>query len=155
MLKLNLGCGYDLKEGYINIDIRDIVGTAMMDVRQLKYANDSADEIYASDIIEHFSKIEQEPLLKEWHRVLKSGGKLFIRTIDFDRVYMNLFLAHNHELFFTHLYGGQEYEYNYHKWCYTKTTMKAALEKAGFKNINILDGPKESDLVNMIVEAYK
>jgi len=154
-MKLNLGSGFDLKEGYVNIDIRDIPGIKRMDVRELDYPDCSANEIYASDIIEHFSKAEQEPLLKEWYRVLSPNGKLFIRTIDFDRVYINLYLKNQLELFFKHLYGGQEYEYNYHKWCYTKATMKQILEKIGFKNIEITDGPKETDLVNFLAIGFK
>jgi predicted SAM-dependent methyltransferase len=85
-MKLNLGCGKDLKEGYINIDLYDDPLVTKSDVKNLSFIQDAVvDEIYAKDVLEHMSASDGEMALKEWSRVLKVGGKIFIQTINLDR----------------------------------------------------------------------
>lgn len=85
-MKLNLGCAQDIKEGYINIDLYDHPLVTKSDVRNLSFINDSSvDEIYAKDILEHMSYVDGEKAIKEWSRVLRSGGKIFIQTINLDK----------------------------------------------------------------------
>jgi len=86
IIKLNLGCAKDIKDGYINIDLYDHPLVTKSDVRDLSFINDSTvDEIYAKDILEHMSFLDGEKALKEWSRVLKIGGKIFIQTINLDK----------------------------------------------------------------------
>jgi hypothetical protein len=85
-MKLNLGCAKDIKEGYINIDIYDHPLVKKADVRDLSFIeNESVEEIYAKDILEHMSYMDGEKALKEWTRVLKPGGKIFIQTINLEK----------------------------------------------------------------------
>ena len=79
--KLNLGCGNDYKEGYINIDNNpkvktDIKNNFMDEIISLK--DNSVDEIFARSIFEHLGN----PLnfLLECKRILKPGAKLIIFT---------------------------------------------------------------------------
>ena len=77
---LNLGCGADIRDGFINIDLySDNPKVVNMDVRQLKFADNSVDFILASDILEHFSHHQTAAILREWHRVLKPNGSIIIR----------------------------------------------------------------------------
>lgn len=76
-VRLNIGCGAKKLDGYINIDVSkkhkpDIVA----DMRQLPFKSNSVDEIYADNVLEHMSDFVGA--MKEMHRVLKKGGKLFI-----------------------------------------------------------------------------
>lgn len=85
-MKLNLGCAKDIKEGYINIDVYDHPLVKKADVRDLSFVeNESVEEIYAKDILEHMSYTDGEKALKEWARVLKPGGKIFIQTINLEK----------------------------------------------------------------------
>lgn len=81
--KLNLGCGGDIKEGYINLDSKKLPGVDVVwDIEKLPlpFQNEEFDEILANDILEH---VEYIPVLKDLHRILKQGGKLAIRVPHF------------------------------------------------------------------------
>jgi len=154
-MKLNLGCGGDKRKGYVNIDIRKEVNPdRIMDLEKTPYPFDdnSVDEILAKDIIEHFSFRNVEKVVKEWHRILKKGGKLVIQTPDFDAILKAIKqekIKGWWQISYW-LYGGQDYKENTHKLIFTKSEIKKFLENIGFKVENIKSGG-----TNMIVEAYK
>lgn len=87
-VRLNLGCGPDIKDGYINIDTCPIDASKVikMDIRDLSYDKASVDEIYAKDIIEHMSLDDTKKSIKNWSDILKTGGKLFVQTVCWDTV---------------------------------------------------------------------
>ena len=81
MVKLNLGCGDKILEGYVNIDtVSSRAGKQPdmnADIRDLsKIKSSVADEILAVHVIEHFYYWEVIPLLKSWRRLLKRMGWL-------------------------------------------------------------------------------
>ncbi len=81
--RLNLGCGHDIRAGWVNLDSAKIEGVDVIhDIEKLPlpFANDEFDEILCSDILEH---VEYIPVLKDLHRILKPGGKLTIRVPHF------------------------------------------------------------------------
>jgi predicted SAM-dependent methyltransferase len=81
MIKLNLGCGTDIREGWINIDSYERSnGTVNMDITKLTYENNYADEICARDVLEHVTHRKTMDVLREWYRVLKPGGKIYSST---------------------------------------------------------------------------
>jgi len=54
--KLNIGCGRDAKEGYVNLDKSKIPGVDVVhdiDVYPWPFEDNSFDEVYGRDIIEH------------------------------------------------------------------------------------------------------
>jgi len=73
MIKLNLGCGNDKREGFINADI-DGDADLLWDLNRFPYPfkENSVDFIIASHIVEHL----KEPLdfFKEIKRILKPKG---------------------------------------------------------------------------------
>jgi len=79
-LFLNLGCGNDVREGFLNIDLfNDNPSVIYGDIRKLELPDNCADILLASDILEHFSHREVDSVLSEWNRVLKPGGEIIIR----------------------------------------------------------------------------
>lgn len=86
-LKLNLACGPKNwhMAGYTNIDLYEPGADLQLDIRDLsRFANDSVDEIYAGHVIEHFDPGEIQPVLTEWWRVLKPGGKFALECPDIE-----------------------------------------------------------------------
>lgn len=154
-MKLNLGCGYDKRDGYVNIDIRDEVKPdIVLDLEKTPYPFDdeSVDEILAKDIIEHFSFRNVEKVVREWYRILKKDGMLIIQTPDLDAI---LEAINNQKIkgwwqISYWLYGAQDYPENTHKLIFTRREIKKLLEEIGFevKEIN-------QSGTNMIVHAVK
>jgi SAM-dependent methyltransferase len=83
MPKLNLGCGYAYRPGYINIDKHErSVADVFADVGDLPFESNSVGTIEAIQILEHFDLVHCKYVLSEWFRVLKPGGTLSIETPD-------------------------------------------------------------------------
>ncbi len=94
LLKLNLGCGRDIKPGWVNVDSRKFDGVdEVVDLaKHRKYqgdslgfapwpwTDDSVDEIHMSHVLEHFTADERVHIANEMHRVLVKGGKATIIT---------------------------------------------------------------------------
>lgn len=75
-MKLHIGCGNRYLAGYKHLDARqfphvDYIGKAE-DLS--RFEDESIDEIYACHILEHFRRNEVASVLKEWYRVLYTGG---------------------------------------------------------------------------------
>lgn len=88
-MKLNLGCGPDVKQGYINVDFRQTHPAVMkVDLSQFPWPfdNDSADEILMLDFLEHFPYATTMTILAECRRILKPQGTVKIQVPDFDHV---------------------------------------------------------------------
>jgi len=78
---LNLGCGNDIRENCINIDITQ-PADLIHDLNQpLPFKNNSVDVILASHILEHIKELNS--LKKEMVRVLKYMGSLEVIVPNF------------------------------------------------------------------------
>jgi predicted SAM-dependent methyltransferase len=136
-MKLHLGCGRKKLEGWINCDL---YGSDMdMDIRSLPFDDNSADEIMAIHVLEHFYKHDILNVLIEWHRVLKVGGKLVAELPCLDRVLSHFLNGSSDNLTLWALYGDpgthKDGEPALHKWCWSKKAFKGLLEQAGFTEI--------------------
>lgn len=85
-MKLNLGAGSRKIEGFIGVDVSD-EADVKVDLRFTPWLieKESVDEILASHILEHFDKDDAIRFMKECHRILKPGGKLFVAVPDMDK----------------------------------------------------------------------
>lgn len=83
-MKLNVGCGKDIKKGWVNLDFIRAKGVDKThDLNKFPYPfdDDSFDEIYASHIIEHVE--DPEKFMQELWRIGKINGKIKIITPHF------------------------------------------------------------------------
>ena len=131
-LKLNLGCGRKILPGFINVDFPNNYSGKKpdleCDIRVLPYQDNTIDEVMAIHVIEHFHLWEVPDVLKEWHRVLKPGGKIILECPCMNKViyYLNMpELVMSHTMFA--LFGDPGYldPHMTHKWCYFKEHLSA------------------------------
>lgn len=154
-IRLNLGCGEDIRKGFTNVDSRDLEGVDVVcDVSRIRdsFDEECADEIVAQDILEHLSRDDGASFLHQCAVVLKRGGRLSIRCPDINKVMNDDALKDAEKALF--LYGGQDHEGNFHKWGYTQQSLRDALAKAGFEKFRVWDRTN-GDRVNMMAEARK
>lgn len=131
---IDIGCG-DNKKADIRVDIRKTSSVNILaDARKLPFRAESFDYVYSSDVIEHFSHREVGSVLAEWARVLKSQGTLEIKCPDLRARAFLFFLIPNWKNV-VNVYGGQDYEGNYHKCGFSYELLKALLESCGIRKV--------------------
>jgi SAM-dependent methyltransferase len=99
--KLNLGCGEDKKDGYINVDWSPLPKPDVVhDLNVLPYpfTDNSIDLIEAFHVLEHLDK--PFAIMKEFHRILKVGGVLHVKVPHFSRGFTHAEHAHGFDVTF-------------------------------------------------------
>jgi predicted SAM-dependent methyltransferase len=142
-LKLHLGCGKrNFGEDWIHIDGGDYDHLDSKDIINLPYENNKVDLIYAAHVIEYWDRDGVKDLLKEWYRVLRSGGVLRLAVPNF-RVMAQLYIQYGEPLdsFLGPLYGKMPMgeETIYHKTTYDFDSLATLLEEIGFSDIRRWD----------------
>jgi SAM-dependent methyltransferase len=97
-IRLNLGCGKDLREGYINSDL--LGGDVQCDLRKFPWPwpDNYADEILMWNVLEHMP--DTEATVMEVRRILKPGG-LFHGRVPF--CYSQMAFAHQQHFHYFHV----------------------------------------------------
>ena len=155
-MKLNLGCGPDIKDGYINIDLCALNPKVIVkDIRNLDFESNSIDEIYAKDIIEHMSLDDTKKSIANWSRICKSGASLFIQTICWDTIiqayYANVWSLENviYMLFAgKNWVDGTSRNEDFHKSVYSHDLLKKILNENNFKILEVNFDKIDKQLLN-------
>ena len=80
-IKLDLGCGPNVKAGFTGVDSMDFGQKVRADLRKAwPWKDGTVDEAHASHFIEHLTGPERIHFANELYRVLKPGGKCQIIT---------------------------------------------------------------------------
>jgi SAM-dependent methyltransferase len=156
-LKLNLGCGFDIRPGYLNIDLNEFHSPDLTSdiVRLDNLPSDIYEEILAQDCLEHLKRSNVKLALKEWFRLLRKGGILKIRVPNLLGLLESLKIENSHdkrEWIIQCIFGTQAYNGDYHLSGFTPPLLKSYLLNSGFTGVNFAS--KETEWV-IIVEAKK
>jgi len=154
MKKLNLGCGTDIRKGFINLDIVKLPGVDVVwDVNTTPYPfeNESIDYVLCNDILEH---VALSDTLKEIHRILTRSGVAEIRSPHFtsknnfiDPTHINRFSIETLDFFIS------SHERNYYfDYSYTKVVSRKIVFSMLFKPIELL--VNISNRTRRIYESY-
>lgn len=150
-IMLNVGCGTDYKDGWINIDNNSDNNINKLDLNwdlryPLPFEDNSVDFIFNEHFIEHLTVEEGQVAIKDSMRVLKPGGVLRIATPDLELSvdkYLNVSLEDdvvvkqfNLEFIKTRAERlNMAFSWWGHKWLYDWEELERRLREAGCKNI--------------------
>lgn len=157
-LKLNVGCGTNKIQGFINIDTEesckpDLIHNIMED--PLPFPDGSAEEIVFFHCIEHIRKCYHRAVLTEFARVLKPGGKLYISYPNFwecaQRWKQNT--GGMKKFWEATLYGRQLYPTDYHVCAMDPDELTDLLFSIGFASV--FTKPELTETYNSITFAKK
>lgn len=136
-MNLHLGCGKRFIPGFVHIDAVEyphIDHLATID--NLSFiGDDSVDLIYNCHVLEHFKRKDVPRVLKEWHRVIKPGGKLRVAVPDFSQICEVYRKFQRLDLVVGPIFGRQDYLYNIHYNIFDESSLTASLQATGFSNI--------------------
>jgi SAM-dependent methyltransferase len=81
--RLNVGCGPDVRPGWVNLDVAPLPGVDVvhdLDRIPFPFEDERFELIECQDVLEH---VELVPALRELHRILAPGGRLHLRGPHF------------------------------------------------------------------------
>jgi len=113
---LNLGCGKDIRKGWVNLDKYDLDGVDIvfdLDKKIWDFSDfNEYSYIYASHVIEHIE--DTVKFINETCRILKDGGVL---ELIYPIHYKNMFIDITHKRYFnynSYKYFLKDFKYNYY-----------------------------------------
>lgn len=136
--KLNIGCGFDIREGFLNIDngdwhkpdiIADI--TDLSDLPEGYFF-----EIVAQDVLEHIDRTKQVSVMQRWGKLLHLDGELKVRVPSLTDMLALAFhkewqSSERQNYLIQMVYGTQAYPGDYHRCGYTPRTVSDLAEASG------------------------
>lgn len=138
--KLHLGCGKRHIPGFFHVDALaaphvDLVGPVE---RLPMFPDESVELIYASHLLEHFSRKEYLLVLQEWYRVLKRSGVLRLAVPNFAacaQLYHEQGLQDGLTGLVGLIVGGQRDQYDFHKMVFDEPLLTRGLKSVGFRDV--------------------
>ncbi len=150
-VNLNLGCGREYRDGWINVDIDNSVRTDICcDFINLKkhFNNSSVDQIYMIHSISYLNLWESDIFFKDAYDLLKLGGKLELEFPDIEKCAKIIVNRKNSEDYIEAVRGiyafdleqiKQKETYRPYAFGWSGNYMKEILTKIGFTEICILN----------------
>ncbi len=163
MQRLNLGCGGDIKPGFMNVDLKKRDGVDLVaNILELSFAHETFIEIFLGDILEHLYLPQAGKLLNNCYDWLKPHGIVSIHTTNLP------FLASKaaeggdytdpvHSEALKWIYGitpagDSDSPYMIHYWGYSKESLSHLLKHIGFR---ISDTQIDCGGFGLYVSAFK
>jgi predicted SAM-dependent methyltransferase len=153
-LRLNCGCGPNLKRGWVNIDASNSAADLHLDLRRpLPFGDGSATAIYSEHFFEHLEyPAETGMFLAESLRVLERGGSFRVGIPDAELPIISyasgddLYFKRARELWHPRWCNTRMHNINYHfrqgtehKYAYDYETLEKVLIEAGFSSVTRVD----------------
>lgn len=156
-MKLHVGCGNVHIDGYCNVDIRYMPKVDKVDnIKFLRsFKPNSIEVIYACAVLEHFTRWEYKGVLKRWCELLQPDGVLRISVPGWEELTEHYKNNGDLRVLIGMLYGGQDYDENFHCHIWDFRILKEDLTEAGFKEVYRYDWRKtEHSNVDDFSQSY-
>jgi len=135
-VRINLGCGNDIRAGYINIDRYNNTGNVDLsaDLTALPFKKESLDEIYLGHVFEHISINDIYEIVNGWKMLLKPNGKLVIRVPNLEHEVRTWLESGDEEKWSSihNIFGSQSHPGNSHLCGFNAGSLKSFLERFNF-----------------------
>lgn len=167
-MKVNIGCGHKLLDGFVNVDLEnnwsDVQPDVVADVtKRLPFEDEVADEVHAYHVLEHLYRWQTEEVLAEWTRILKPGGLLVIELPCLDKIVMYIAGCMKHgvkvddRLSVWGLFGDPNYknEAMCHRWCFSRSELLQVLKGIGMVNVTAMPPKTHQPIRDIRFEATK
>jgi len=165
-LKLHVGCGSDIKLGYVNVDEFNPRADLQVPLQALDFPANSVERIEGYMVLEHLSRTDALAFVRNAYQMLEPGGMLILECPDLLKVArFTILFADDPEYLEQGMFGlrgvfGEPTDHmtigDYHKWGYTPSTAALLMREGGFKNVLITDGISHSlPIRDMRIEATK
>lgn len=169
---LEIGPGKNPLKGFVSVDVVKSPGIIVADAsKSLPFKDGEFDLVYASHVLEHTPWYNNVSVLKEWLRVLRSGGTMEIWVPNALKIARAL-VKHeedprlwnktpdkwhrrnpgadpciwaNGRTFYGDSGQGSAREASFHKSMYTPRYLKQVMEQAGLKDVRPLVKPRGVD----------
>jgi len=150
MLKLNLGCGRRIEQGYVNVDaIQGLAADEVWDIGNLmnykKYPDGSVDEIRAWHVLEHLPIMQARQVLREWRRILRPitlqqpqrSFSLDVRVPDLFMV-MEVCVTRGglDQSIMHHVYANHTSAFDVHHWGFDAQSICTEIKGSGFEVVD-------------------
>lgn len=138
---LHLGCGPIDAPGFVNVDanvyphVHHVVDAYPLAL----FPSNEFDLVYASHILEHYKRDVVPHVLKEWFRILKPGGILRLGVPNFETIVDIYQHTKNIDSVSGPLFGGQDYQHNFHYVAFDMSSLAKLCRQAGFSSIRQWD----------------
>lgn len=148
-MKLHLGCGQIYLDGYVNIDFppseHSVQGRSVADqyadLRELKFAHGSVEEVRLHHVFEHFRRQQAAALVASWNSWMCDNAVLNIEVPDIRglaRVFVNPFSSRRaRSVAERHLFGSHEAGWAAHYEGYDASQLKFLLNTMGFEVVSV------------------
>jgi predicted SAM-dependent methyltransferase len=146
-VRLNLGCGHIPLDEYVNVDMRKLPGVDVVaPLDAMPFDTESVREVFSAHVLEHFPQAELErQLLPYWFSLLAPGGVFRCVVPDVDAM---IDQYREGTISFENLrevvYGGQEYEGDFHHTAFTPESLSRLLVDAGFDDVELIERGRQN-----------
>lgn len=158
-LRLNVGCGHVPVEGYVNIDRRVLPNVQVKaEAHDLPFERGEVAEIYSAHLLEHFPQEQlRRQVLPHWRALLALGRGKLVAVMPDAEVMLNEYHrgTYPYENLREVLFGGQDYDGDFHFNMFIPDQLSMLLREAGFNEISWpVRGRVNGKCFEMMVEAW-
>lgn len=156
--KINIGCGNNKIEGYINIDAHaENCPDLVLDIREgLPYPDNAVQEILFFHTIEHIEEKFHRAILSDFFRVLVPHGLILISYPEFVTCANNYISNYQgmRNFWKDTIYGLQRYPGDYHISLMNSDVLAELLQEVGFIDVKYAEESREEPY-NTIMLGHK
>lgn len=171
-MRINFSCGKQTWDDFYCIDavahpkasrapdlLHVVEFEGEMLINPIPLGDGCADELHSYHFLEHVYAWEAPALVREWARLLKTGGRLIIELPNIALAAQNLLSGYKDQHNMWAFYGdpGHRDPFMCHRWGYTPETVRVLLAANGFASIKSLAPQTHGARIgrDMRVEAVK